>query len=203
MFKDNGWFCLLVFYDTSTLVNYLMLNPVIYIYIYIYMIYERIVCNVIFKWVDARCLLTVKYFQDVLILIILFTIDHLFAQSELFAINHHHHHVVLPARISLTLSRYFSLSCIAFGRSSRLHPVSSHSCCMYVRAGHPAFARPYVGVHRSTLLMSTSLLLQQYPACLIRLTWIVFMMGGWWPYSRCFVGCCPQNLFNVARSILV
>ena len=32
---------------------------------------------------------------------------------------------------------------------------------MYVRAGRPAFARPYVGVHRSTSLMGSSLLLQQ------------------------------------------
>ena len=36
--------------------------------------------------------------------------------------SHHHHHVVPPARISLTLSRHFSLSFIAFGRSSGLHP---------------------------------------------------------------------------------
>ena len=92
------------------------------------------------------------------------------------------------ARISLTLSRHFSLSFIASGRSSGLHPVSSHSCCMYVRAGRPAFPRPYVGVHRSTSLMSSSLLLQQCPACLVRLTWIVFVIGGRWPYSWCFVG---------------
>ena len=58
-----------------------------------------------------------------------------------------HHHVVPLARISLTLSRHFSLSFIASGRSSGLHPVSSHSCCMYVRAGRPDFARLYVGVH--------------------------------------------------------
>ena len=63
---------------------------------------------------------------------------------------HYHHHRVVPlAPISLTLSRHFSLSFIASGRSSELHPVSSHSCCMYVLAGRPAFARPYVGVHRS------------------------------------------------------
>ena len=43
---------------------------------------------------------------------------------------HHHHHVVPSARISLTLSRHFSLLFIASGRSSGLHPVSSHSCCM-------------------------------------------------------------------------
>ena len=88
-------------------------------------------------------------------------------------------------------------------RSSGLHPVSSHSCWMYVRVGRPAFARPYVGVHRSTSLMSSSLLLQQCPACLVRLTWIVFVMGDRWLYNWCFVGCCRQDLFNIARSILV
>ena len=56
--------------------------------------------------------------------------------KELYKI-HHHHHVVPLARISLTLSRYFSLSFIPSGRSSGLHPISSHSCWMYVRAGHP------------------------------------------------------------------
>ena len=66
---------------------------------------------------------------------------------------------------------------------------------MYVRAGRTAFARPYVGVHRSTSL------LQQCPACLVRLTWIVFVMGGRWPYSWFFVGCCLHDLFNIARSI--
>ena len=85
--------------------------------------------------------------------------------------------------------RHFFLSFIAFGWSSGLHPVSSHSCCMYVRACRPAFAWPYAGVHRSTSLMSSSLLLQQCPACLVRLTYIVFVMGGKWPYSWCFVGC--------------
>ena len=91
----------------------------------------------------------------------------------------------------------------ASGRLSELHPVSSHSCSMNVLAGRPAFARPYVGVHRSTWLMSSSLLLQQCPACLVRLTWIVFVMGGRWPYSWCFVWCCRQDLFNIALNILV
>ena len=117
--------------------------------------------------------------------------------------HHHHHHVVLLARISLTLSRHFSLSFIASGWSSGLHPVFSHNCCMYVQAGRPAFAQPYVGVHWSTLLMSSSLLLQQCPACLVRLTWIVFVMGGRSPYSWCLVGCYCQDLFNIARNILV
>ena len=46
------------------------------------------------------------------------------------------------------------------------------------------------------------LLLQQFPTCLVRLIWIVFVMSGWWPYISCFVGCCLQNLFNTARIIL-
>ena len=67
--------------------------------------------------------------------------------------NHHHHHVMPPAQISLTHYRHFSLSFIASGRSSGLHPVFSQSYCIYIRAGRPAFARPYVGVHWSTSLM--------------------------------------------------
>ena len=105
-------------------------------------------------------------------------------------------------QISLTLSRHFSLLFIASGRSSRLHSISSHSSCMYVQAGRPAFAWPSAGVHRSTSLMSSSLLLQQCPACLVCLTWIVFMMGGRWPYSWCLVGCCCQDLFNIAPADL-
>ena len=116
---------------------------------------------------------------------------------------YHHHHVVPLARISLTLSSHFSLSFTASGRSSELHPVSSHSCCVYVRADRPAFAWPYAGVQRSTSLMSSSLLLQQCPACLVCLAWIVFVMGGRRPYSWCLVECCRQDLFNIARSILV
>ena len=58
------------------------------------------------------------------------------------------------------------------------------------------------GVHR-TSLMSLSLLLQRCLACLVRLTLIVFVMGGRWLYNCCFVGCCLQDLSNIARSIIV
>ena len=52
--------------------------------------------------------------------------------------HYHHHHGALSAQISLTLSCHPSLSSIASGRSSRLHPVSAQSCCMLVLAGYPA-----------------------------------------------------------------
>ena len=98
-----------------------------------------------------------------------------------------YHHVVPPARISLTPSRHFSLSFITSGRSSCI--LTSQ---LYVRASRTAFARLYVGIYRSTSLMSSSLLLQQCPACPIRLNWIVFVMGGRLPYIWCLVGCCSQ-----------
>ena len=113
---------------------------------------------------------------------------------------YHHHHIALVARISLTLSRHSSLSFIALGRSLGQHPVSSHSCWMYVRAGRPAFARPCVGIHKSTSLMSSSLLLQQCPACLVRLTWIVFVIGGRWPYSWCTRWCLTLRFMFYAFS---
>ena len=124
-------------------------------------------------------------------------------------LNHHHHqhhyphHVAPPVRISLAFSHPPSLSSLAPGRSSKLHPLLAQSCCIQVLAGHPAFACLCEVVHRSMSLRSSSLLLQQCPACLVHLTLIVFMMGGWWPYSYCFVECCLQDLFNTARSILV
>ena len=111
--------------------------------------------------------------------------------------------IIIIIMLSLTLSRHPSLSSIASGRSSGLHPVSAQSCCMKVRAGRPAFVLPCEGVHRSTSLMRSSLLLQQCPACLVHLILIVFAMGSRWPCSCCLMGCCPQDLFNIARSILV
>ena len=92
--------------------------------------------------------------------------------------HHHDPHVALPAWISLTLSRHPSLSSIAPSKSSRLHPVSAQSCYIYVLAGRLTFAHTYEGVHRSLLLMSSSLLLQPWPASLVHLTWIVFLIGG-------------------------
>ena len=51
--------------------------------------------------------------------------------------------------------------------------------------------------------MSLSLFLQQCPACLVCLTWMILEMRGKWLYSCCFVKCCFQDLFNIACSILV
>ena len=121
---------------------------------------------------------------------------HIFAKMILWSGDHHHHHVVPPVRIFLTLSRHFPLSFIASGKSSGLQPVSSHSCCMYVRAGHPAFEQPYVGVHRSTSLMSSSLLLQQCPACLVCL--ILLQKRSMLPRSEHYLYTSSLWVYNLA-----
>ena len=55
------------------------------------------------------------------------------------------------------------------------------------------------GLHKRTSVRSSFLLLQQCPTCVVRLIlrWVV---GG---RITCFVGCCLQDVFNIAQSILV
>ena len=117
--------------------------------------------------------------------------------------HHHHHHVTLLARISLTLSRQPSLLSIAPERSSSQHLSSAQSCCIYDLAGCPNFDCPCAGGHRSKSLISSSLLLQQNPASLIRLIWIVFGMSGRWPYRSSLVVCFLPVFLNMAHSILL
>ena len=78
--------------------------------------------------------------------------------------HHHHHHIVLAARISLTLSRHSSLSFIALGRSSGQQPVIAAECT-FVLVVLLLRGR----VWGSIRVQSSSLLLQQCPACLVRL----------------------------------
>ena len=104
----------------------------------------------------------------------------------------HHHQSVPQARISRTLSRYPFLSSIVLNRSSRLHLLSRQSYCRYVSAGCPTHSRPQEYVAYDFVFTSP-----------IRLNWIVFVMSGRRIYRYCFVGCCLEDLYNTARSILV
>ena len=72
---------------------------------------------------------------------------------------------------------------VPFGRFFILHPVSVQSCCRSGLAGRPTLARPCKGIHRKISLLSLPLLLQQCPACLVRLILIVFAMSGSCMYS--------------------
>ena len=87
--------------------------------------------------------------------------------------------------------------------NNRLLQVCVHPKLMYILVGRPTFVRLCEWVHWRTSLMSSSLLRQQCPACFVRLIWMVLEMVGRWPNSCCFVGYCFQDLFNLARSILV
>ena len=57
-----------------------------------------------------------------------------------------------PPPLSLSLSP--TISSIAPGRSSRLHPVSAQSWCMLVLVCRPIKAHTCVGIHKRTSLMS-------------------------------------------------
>ena len=56
-----------------------------------------------------------------------------------------------------------------------------------VLVGRLTIARLLVRFHRRTLVMSSSLLLQHCPPCLVHLTLMICEMGDRWPYSCCFV----------------
>ena len=82
---------------------------------------------------------------------------------------------------------------------AKLQPVS----CNLVLACRPTVASLCEGVNRITYLMSMLLPLQKCSACLVRLIWMVLLMGGKWLYSCYFVGCCFQDLLNITRRILI
>ena len=59
-------------------------------------------------------------------------------------------------------------------------------------AGQPTRESPWVVFQRKISIMYSSLFHKLYPSisCLSR---IVYRMGGKWPYSYCFVGCCSKH----------
>ena len=64
--------------------------------------------------------------------------------------------------------------------------MSVQRLCKQVCVCRPKVARPCVGIHKRTSLMSSSLLPQQCFACRVCLTWMISQIRGRWPYSWCF-----------------
>ena len=110
------------------------------------------------------------------------TLQGLHKFSLLFSHHHHHHHVALSAQIFLTVSSQTSLSSIAFGRATSRIGTE----LLYVGSNRTSCLCQCQVVHRRTSLTSSSLLLKQCPACLVRLILIVFVMGAalWSVVSR-------------------
>ena len=108
--------------------------------------------------------------------------------------------IVLREWITLTLSRHPSLSSIASGRSTScivtelliIGSCWSSKLCASLWRGPPEYIT-YGFVPTSPAVSRTS----GSPNL------DSFRDGGRWPYSYCFGGCCLQDLFNRARSILV
>ena len=109
----------------------------------------------------------------------------------------HYHHVVPSARISLTLSRPFSIVCCfrqvfrtrsCIGTELLYVGSSWLSCLLLVHVKGSSVCQLFVRSYFSSRVTSI---------------WIVQVMIGRWPYSCCFVGCYLQYVFNIARSIFV
>ena len=154
MLSSNPWDTTYYFYVILNYFSYIFS----YIYITDYFFHNQTICFSFF----IKCLnwhIIIRQHQIPLEIVLgnhfprTFRLSCLCCAVKTVQCNHHHHHV--EPRISLTLSLHFSLSFIASDWSSGLHPLSSHRCCMYILAGRPALARPYVGVHRSTSLMGS------------------------------------------------
>ena len=69
--------------------------------------------------------------------------------------------------------------------------------------GRPALVSPYIGFHRTMILINFFLLLQKFPACLTPLPWMVCEMRNLWLCSRSFIWCCFQVLLKTAVSIFM
>ncbi len=86
------------------------------------------------------------------------------------------------------------------GKSSMLDLVSIQSSCRLFLADRPTLTRPYKRVDRMSL-MTSSLLLQKRPACLVHVILMVFEIGGMWSYSWGFFcrmllpGYVPINIY--------
>ena len=101
---------------------------------------------------------------------------------------HHHYQVTQPARISLTLFLPTIIPIVHWSRQVIQATFCIGKELLYIVSRWSSNLCPYEVVHRSMSLMTSSLLLQLCPACLVHLNLIVFVMDGMWPYSCCFVG---------------
>ena len=109
--------------------------------------------------------------------------------------NNNNNHVTLSVRISQTLSRHPSLWSIAFGKSSGQHPVSSQICCSSWTSCLCS------SMWRGSREYITYELVPTTPAVSRMSVSTNFDSFRRWPYSCCFVGCCLQDVFNIACSI--
>ena len=90
---------------------------------------------------------------------------------------------------SSSSSKHASQYVIAHVNSNRPHPVSALSWWMWVFASQPTVVCPCVVVHWRVSLMSSSLLPQQFRACLVSLNCMICVMDSKWPYNCFFVVC--------------
>ena len=118
-------------------------------------------------------------------------------------IYHHNHQITLRAQISLTLSYHSS-----FHTSLPVSLLDYILCpyrdivCKFLLVGHhwQVHVKGSIGDHLLWVC-------PYFSSSVLYVLFIIFgwflEIGGWWLYNSCFMGCCFQDLFNIAFSILV
>ena len=95
-----------------------------------------------------------------------------------------------------------SRSILALSRSSILHTISTLAVAVkFLLVDKNWYVYVKGSVEKRQLF--SSLLLQQYPPWLVRLTWMVLKMGDKCSRTCYFVGGCFRNFFNICRNFLV
>ena len=103
-------------------------------------------------------------------------IDH-YSFSKETTYHHHHHHHHHHQVVLISTDSFDSL--LSFVPIVLADPQNCIQCPhIAVFAGQSIIVCPWVGVDEKASLLSSSLLLLKYPACLVRLTRIVYKMGN-------------------------
>ena len=171
----------------------------IYIYVYTYIYIYTHTQTYIYIYIYTH-----KY---ILIYIVIYICIYTYVCSYIYIYTHTHTYIYIYIYIYTNIYVYIYISSSYRATSTNIpDPLSPlllivHRFRQVLRAiSHILIELLYVG---SSLLSCFSSAISGGPAYLVRLTLIVFMIGGRWPYSCCFAGCCLQDLFKIARSILV
>ena len=110
-----------------------------------------------------------------------------------------HHYILLTAWISLSLSIHSHHSSLLPGLPNCiLYPHRADvSSCWLANTGMFICQCPLKNIANEFIFASPEV------SYMSRSSWMVCEIGGKWPYSCCFVGCCFQNLFKTVCSIFV
>ena len=126
--------------------------------------------------------------------------------------HHHHPHLVLRVRILLTLSLSLSLSLSLVIRPYRTFLLAGPLADIQYPHNADKYKSLLVGQYQCVHVWESTgerrvwvcpCFSSSAQLVLVRLSSVISEMGSKWSYNCCFAGCCFQDLFKWACSILI